>query len=355
MNISIKKPTIRLFALCTFYLIYLFIGAAIFSSIEYSNEQEIIENLKTKRAEFLLKNKPCLNDSDLEAFISRIVAANNRGISAIANLTVEPNWSFGQAVFFSGTVLTTIGYGHVSPLSPAGKVFCIFYALFGIPITLVMISACVERLLLVTNRLYERMRHSRLFSANGASSPLTAAAAAVSSSTNAPHHTPGGPVNYKLLTYSHLALVAIFVLVVFFLIPAAVFSSIENEWNYLDGLYYCFISLSTIGLGDYIPGDKNEQPYRVFYKIATTFYLIIGIMFVMLFISVLTQIPELNLARLFSLEIDSSSDPERQLLAESTNNSTSYTRQIDDDDYQSAIIAPLDKNAHIGQTSGSKY
>lgn len=78
-------------------------------------------------------------------------------------------------------------------------------------------------------------------------------------------------------------------------------------------------------------------------------------MFVMLFISVLTQIPELNLARLFSLEIDSSSDPERQLLAESTNNSTSYTRQIDDDDYQSAIIAPLDKNAHIGQTSGSKY
>ena len=45
----------------------------------------------------------------LEAFITRIVEANNRGISAITNLTVEPNWSFGQAVFFSGTVLTTIG------------------------------------------------------------------------------------------------------------------------------------------------------------------------------------------------------------------------------------------------------
>ena len=48
-------------------------------------------------------------DSDLELFITRIVEANNRGISAITNLTVEPNWSFGQAVFFSGTVLTTIG------------------------------------------------------------------------------------------------------------------------------------------------------------------------------------------------------------------------------------------------------
>ncbi len=71
----------------------------------------------------------------MERFISKIVEANNRGISAISNLTVEPNWSFGQSVFFSGTVLTTIGYGHVTPLSPSGKLFCIFYAIIGIPMT----------------------------------------------------------------------------------------------------------------------------------------------------------------------------------------------------------------------------
>lgn len=109
MNCKIGKTTIRLFGLCVFYLVYLFIGAAIFSSIEYSNEKDIIYDLKTKRQAFLNKVKPCVNDSVLEAFISRIIEANSRGISAINNLTVEPNWSFGQAVFFSGTVLTTIG------------------------------------------------------------------------------------------------------------------------------------------------------------------------------------------------------------------------------------------------------
>lgn len=109
MNCKINKTTIRLFGLIVFYLIYLFIGAAIFSSIEYSNEKQIIDELKATRQKFYSKVKSCVNDSVLESFIAKILEANSKGISAINNLTVEPNWSFGQAVFFSGTVLTTIG------------------------------------------------------------------------------------------------------------------------------------------------------------------------------------------------------------------------------------------------------
>ena len=164
-------------------------------------------------------------DTDLEEFIVKILEANNRGISAISNLTVEPNWSFGQAVFFSGTVLTTIGYGHVSPLSESAKLFCIVFAIIGIPMTLIMISACVERLLLLTNKMYEQMKTCKCFL------------------------NDMNMVNMQMLTYTHLGVVFAFVLVVFFLVPAGVFSYVEDSWNYLDGLYYCFISLTTIGLG----------------------------------------------------------------------------------------------------------
>lgn len=68
-------------------------------------------------------------------------------------------------------------------------------------------------------------------------------------------------------------------------------------------------------------------------------------MFVMLLLSVITQIPELNMSKLFSLENKGASDPERQLLASGSgvglanNNalnkssgSPKYSRQIDDEE-----------------------
>lgn len=57
-------------------------------------------------------------------------------------------------------------------------------------------------------------------------------------------------------------------------------------------------------------------------------YLIIGIMFVMLLVSVISQIPQLNLSKYFIL--DNSEDPEKQLLTESIVNSGSYTQQINE-------------------------
>ena len=50
------------------------------------------------------------SDVELEKFIANIVIATNRGVSATKNVTMsEPNWTFGQSIFFAGTLLTTIG------------------------------------------------------------------------------------------------------------------------------------------------------------------------------------------------------------------------------------------------------
>jgi potassium channel subfamily K protein 1 len=40
-------------------------------------------------------------------------------------------YSFESALLFTVTIMTTVGYGHISPQTDDGKMFCIVYALIG--------------------------------------------------------------------------------------------------------------------------------------------------------------------------------------------------------------------------------
>lgn len=57
---------------------------------------------------------------------------------------------------------------------------------------------------------------------------------------------------------------------------AVLFSLWETEWNYLIGAYFCFITLSTIGFGDYVfgTGDDFSANEKVIF---CALYLVLGL------------------------------------------------------------------------------
>lgn len=62
--IKLRKSTIRLLVLTLFYLLYLVIGASVFSAIEGPQERQLIKNVKKLRSDFLADNT-CLTGINL--------------------------------------------------------------------------------------------------------------------------------------------------------------------------------------------------------------------------------------------------------------------------------------------------
>lgn len=56
------------------------------------------------------------------------------------------------------------------------------------------------------------------------------------------------------------------------IIPAFIFWFIESpEWDLMDAFYFVFISVTTIGLGDLVPGDHPDNKYlQNLYKVCVS-------------------------------------------------------------------------------------
>ena len=73
------------------------------------------------------------------------------------------------------------------------------------------------------------------------------------------HKTTKISLSIQIMTYVILGWI------VFIMLPAIVFTYIEN-WTYLESVYFAFISLTTIGFGEYVSG-KTQKNYRGFHSI----------------------------------------------------------------------------------------
>jgi len=71
------------------------------------------------------------------------------------------NWTFLDSLYFSVITLTTIGFGDISPVTPLGKLFTIFYVFLGIGIVLTLVNLIAKREVenQIEKKLEQRHRH----------------------------------------------------------------------------------------------------------------------------------------------------------------------------------------------------
>lgn len=123
----------------------------------------------------------------------------------------------------------------MAPLSAGGKAFCVVYVALGLPASLALVAILRQCLLPLL------------------SCPVTWVAV----------RWQLAPARAALLQAAGLGLL---VAGTFMLLPALVLWGLQSNYTLLEAIYFCFGSLSTIGLGDLLPGhgrDLNPVLYHL--------------------------------------------------------------------------------------------
>ncbi|GAB0094152.1 two pore potassium channel protein sup-9 [Sergentomyia squamirostris] len=207
---TMKRQNVRTLSLVVCTFTYLLIGAAVFDALESETESKRWEFLQSIRNSFVKK----YNISQEDYRMLEIVIIENKPHKA------GPQWKFAGAFYFATVVLAMIGYGHSTPVTIGGKAFCMAYAMVGIPLGLVMFQSIGERLNKFASVVIRRFkRYLRCKETEATEMNLMMATGMLSS--------------------------------IIITTGAAVFSRYEG-WSYFESFYYCFITLTTIGFGDYV-------------------------------------------------------------------------------------------------------
>ncbi|XP_015111058.1 TWiK family of potassium channels protein 7 isoform X4 [Diachasma alloeum] len=231
-------------ALLTALMIYTALGGLIFRQLELPSE---ILNSGRVKADLTRKRNHLVNQilNERDTINFKQVDLKDGDIIDLSSAVTE-RWSILQAMFFASTVLTTIGYGNVVPLTDWGRVFCIFYAFVGIPLTLTAIAAWGKLFAETVNNLADKMRRR-----------LPPLMTRLIPSNNTGRRSLG-------------AFAAVVLLFIYLSCGAAMFMLWEDDWNFFDGFYFWFVTMTTIGFGDLVPKKPK-------YMLLCSLYILVGL------------------------------------------------------------------------------
>ncbi|XP_022103804.1 potassium channel subfamily K member 16-like [Acanthaster planci] len=249
------KPWKKCLLLLAAFLAYLFAGAFVIILIERDEVTRAQEKFFGELGAFVQSHYACgATPDEVIALMEKAGVAYSRGAfyseMASSHNELLAVWSWPNSILFASSVVTTIGYGRLAPKTVGGQVFCLFFAVLGVPLCYVVFSMVGDTF----NALWKRFTR------------CSDKCLEVIRSKNARRFLLGA-----------ITLMGLWILLV--LLPSVIFTHTE-PWEWWRAQYFCFVSLSTIGFGDVIYGLEREGDSYALdwsYKLGILVYFFLGL------------------------------------------------------------------------------
>ncbi|XP_070610315.1 potassium channel subfamily K member 18 [Erythrolamprus reginae] len=283
-------------------VVYALLGAFMFSRVEgcrESHESEAYRNFMLKL--WNLSKDLSDNETNNGIFTNRTRDLINE-IDFSWFTDPSHQWSFLGSLFFCCTVFTTVGYGHIYPVTKLGKYLCMVYALFGIPLMFLVLTDMGDILATILSTSYNRARKlqskvlARLSFRSCCKKSIDSKDGSVSLGSSkmpgqhqnveiferliirensflappkltrferwnsCPELDNGAMVNHMISNINNMGKevekldvpfsLMTFIVFAYISCAAAVLPRWEKALNFEEAFYFCFITLTTIGFGD---------------------------------------------------------------------------------------------------------
>ncbi|OWK09507.1 hypothetical protein Celaphus_00006114, partial [Cervus elaphus hippelaphus] len=148
------------------------------------------------------------------------------GIPPTGNKTTVVFWTFTNSFITCIITLSTIGYGTIFPKTSGGQMFCIVFATIGIPLTIMLFKYIFILVYLPSEKFGIYLQHKGL----------------------------------------------------------------NENWSYVEGIYYSFNTISTIGFGDYtVVSNPTKDNQDITYSILLLIWNLYGLAWIALLFNLIAS------------------------------------------------------------------
>lgn len=176
------------------------------------------------------------------------------------------------------------GYGNITPKTTIGRMVTIVYAFIGIPLTMICLANLGHILSISFKVLYRRLNcNTKKRNSSNSTSDSSAKCLVMNSQVVKPELDDTEVAmamsenTCAKVREIRVPIYVCFLLVVAYILLGTLLFSLWESWDPLKAGYFCFITLSTIGFGDVVPGHSLDSWSSQAKRITCALYLLFGL------------------------------------------------------------------------------